>query len=350
MGEIFIGGVCAYPYTRYKDPELVSFRLSKRLASADPNDRWSDPRNWPQGALDEWSDDQGRKAASAHREALIAGFRAVRQELDRFRPDAVLIFNHESFENLKEDLLPAFCLYGAPSHRVDPNYVLAGKLLGESEWDGTDTEVWDVPGNTAVSRHLAAHLYDEGFDVAIAYKNLHLERLAHTFTDDLTCLDWDRTGWSHPTIPVHLNTDGDRNLPAELKAGDGEAPTDVSIPHPFRIFDLGAALAKIILASPYRVALIGGAAWSHGTTCAKNGFLFPDVEADFRMYQALEDQDFATWRGLSRQQLIDDGQEQLLTWYPSIGALSVVQPPKRYSQFVGAHLFNSNKVFAAYAK
>lgn len=39
----------------------------------------------------------------------------------------------------------------------------------------------------------------------------------------------------------------------------------------------------------------------------------------------------------------------MLTWLPSVGALSVVQPTKRYSQFLGTHIFNSNKVFAAYA-
>lgn len=295
MGEIFIGGVCAYPYTRYRDPDLLSFPLRRWLKSAEASHPWQDPRNWPQQAIDEWADDEGKKAAVDHRAALVAGFRTVRRELDRFSPDAVLIFNHERFENLQEDILPAFCLYAGASHRVDPDYLRNGKL-GESEWDQQSESPWHVPESTPIARYLAGRLYDAGFDVALAYKPLHLEHLAHTFTDDLTCLDWDRSGWRHPTIPVHLNCDGDRDLPRELGVEDSDAPLDVGIPHPFRVFDLGRALAEAILQGPYRVALLGGASWSHGPACAKNDHLFPDIAADLRLYQALEDGDPASWR------------------------------------------------------
>lgn len=349
MGDIFIGGTCEYPYTRYKDPALLSKRLNDRLKSEDPTDKWREVKNWPQGAIDEWSDDNGIKAAIAHREQLIIGHRAIRKELDRFQPDAVLIFNQEHFENFKEDILPAFCLYCADTHRVEPNHMLARGPLGESEWDEGPEVVWNIPGNKSVARYVANKLMDAGFDVATAYKGLHLERLAHTFTGVINYLNWDRTGWNFPTVPIHLNCDGEKDVPLEMRSGDAYAPKDLLPARPFRIFDLGRSLAEIILESPYRIAILGGAAWSHGGHCEKNGFLFPDLEADVVMYEALENRDFDTWRNKPIQTLVDDGQEELLTWYPTVGALSVIEPPKRYTQFVGAHLFNSNKVFAAYA-
>lgn len=350
MGEIFIGGTNEYPYSRYKDPGVLSFMLQNRLKpESSLPDFWRDTKNWPKGAVEEWSDDGGRRAALHHREQLIIGYRAMRKELDRFQPDAVLIFNQEHHENFKDDILPAFCIYAAPTHRVEPHHMLqSGQFIAEMEWGEPADLKWDWPGNNSVARYLASHLLDEGFDVAIAYKGLHLERLAHTFTGGINYLNWDRGGM-FPVIPIHLNCDGERNVAPEFKLDDGSAPVDIYEPRPFRAFDLGAALARVILESPYRVAILGGAAWSHGNLCAKNGYLFPDVEADVQLYDKLEEGDYLAWRNMPLSQLIDDGQGELLTWFPSVGALSVVQPAKRYTQFVPAHIFNSVKVYAAYA-
>ena len=72
-----------------------------------------------------------------------------------------------------------------------------------------------------------------------------------------------------------------------------DADLDPPAPTPRRLFDLGAATARILAESPYRVALLASSGWSHAFLTAKNHFLYPDTPADRRMYDALRAGD---WR------------------------------------------------------
>ena len=78
----------------------------------------------------EWGTDGGAKAAHAHRERCFAAFRAVRNELDRFQPDFVLIFGDDQYENFVEDIVPPFCLYILDQIESRP---FAG---GRRSWEG----------------------------------------------------------------------------------------------------------------------------------------------------------------------------------------------------------------------
>ena len=51
-----------------------------------------DPANWPPRMREEWSAHQAGRAASAHRQRAIEGFRVVRAALDSINPDFVLIW------------------------------------------------------------------------------------------------------------------------------------------------------------------------------------------------------------------------------------------------------------------
>ena len=83
---------------------------------------------------------------------------------------------------------------------------------------------------------------------------------------------------------------------------------------PRRLFDLGAATARVLAESPYRVALLASSGWSHAFLTAKNHFLWPDTPADRRMYEALRDCDWQTWRGYSGAAVEDSGQQEILNW------------------------------------
>ena len=48
--------------------------------------------------------------------------------------------------------------------------------------------------------------------------------------------------------------------------------------------------------SPWRVALIASSSWSHAFLTDKNHQLYPDIEADRRLYEALRVGDYDTWR------------------------------------------------------
>jgi len=112
-----------------------------------------------------------------------------------------------------------------------------------------------------------------------------------------------------------------------------------------RLFDLGAATARILAASPYRVALIASSGWSHAFLTPKNNFLWPDTPADLRMFDALERCDWAAWRGLEAAAVEDSGQQEILNWSCLAGAMSALGRTPQETGFLDTWIFNSSKAF-----
>src|ERR1700761_702151 len=71
---------------------------------------YEDKKNWPPAMIAEWGADEGLAAAEEHQRRLLAGYRALREELDAFKPDIVLIWGDDQFENFKRDGVPAFAV------------------------------------------------------------------------------------------------------------------------------------------------------------------------------------------------------------------------------------------------
>ena len=138
---------------------------------------------------------------------------------------------------------------------------------------------------------LATRLLEAGFDTAYAYKPLH-HPLGHAFTNAIFYLDYARHGFPYPIVPFAINCYGRKvvsqrgGVPKFDAAGEPEL--DPPAPAPWRLFDLGAATARILAESPYRVALLASSGWSHAFLTAKNHFLWPDTPADRAMYEHLE--------------------------------------------------------------
>jgi hypothetical protein len=65
---------------------------------------------WPEDMRREWGADDGQAAAREHRDRLLAGYKRLREELDAFCPDVVLIWGDDQFENYKRDCVPAFAV------------------------------------------------------------------------------------------------------------------------------------------------------------------------------------------------------------------------------------------------
>ena len=60
------------------------------------------------------------------------------------------------------------------------------------------------------------------------------------------------------------------------------------------------------------------------------------------------EQDYAAWRGQTTQSIEYAGQHEVLNWCPLQGAMQELGAKLDWSEFVETHIFNSNKVFAAY--
>ena len=68
------------------------------------------PSSWPEGARVEFGEDEGVSAHKEHRERLVKAFRVMKQEIDAFNPDFILMFGDDQYENFKEDIIPPFCV------------------------------------------------------------------------------------------------------------------------------------------------------------------------------------------------------------------------------------------------
>src|SRR5262249_60184109 len=105
------------------------------------------------------------------------------------------------------------------------------------------------------------------------------------FTTGVMSLDSERRGSPWRIVPVAINCYGRRvlaqrgGLPVFDRRLD-DADLDPPAPTPARLFDLGAATARILAQSPYRVALLASSGWRPAFLTAKKHFLWPDPPSD----------------------------------------------------------------------
>jgi hypothetical protein len=339
MAEILALGLTHYPPLWGPD-ERMSWIFRRMLQNPKLPEKLRSPEGWPEQARVAWSDDQGTAAAARHREAMVSWFARTRAALDAFKPDFVLMWGDDQYENFKEDVVPPYCIaaYDRFKFATPPGNV----------WGETD-KVWDLAGHPKGAKMLATRLIEEGFDTAYAYKPLH-HPLGHAFTNAILYLDYARTGFDYPLVPFAINCYGRKvlaqrgGLPVfdrEIANDDFDPPS----PSPRRLFDLGAATARILAGSSYRVALIASSGWSHAFLTPKNNFLWPDTPADLRMYEALQKCDWQTWRRLSVASVEDSGQQEILNWSCLAGAMSELGLAPKETGFLDTWIFNSSKAF-----
>jgi len=196
---------------------------------------------------------------------------------------------------------------------------------------------------------LASRLIEQGFDTAYAYKPLH-HPLGHAFTNAIYYLDYARKGFDYPIVPFAVNCYG-RKVVSQRGGFPifGKSAADVEVdppaPAPWRLFELGAATARILAESPYRVALLASSGWSHAFLTAKNHYLYPDTPADRQLYEHLRAGNYQAWRTYPADAVEDSGQQEILNWMCLAGALDALGRTARETGFVDTWIFNSSKTF-----
>ncbi len=339
MAEILALGISHYPPLIGHD-ERMSWILQRMLQNPGLPEELRDPANWPEPMQAEWSDDKGKAAAGRHRADLVGWLDRVRAELDTFKPDFVLIWGDDQYENFREDIIPPYCINAYDSFRFS--------TPPDNVWGETD-KVYELPGNRAAAKMLASRLIEEGFDTAYSYQPLH-HPLGHAFANAIMYLDYQRGGFPYPIVPFAINCYG-RKVVAQrggLPVFDrtvAEEDLDPPAPTPRRLFDLGAATARILAESPYRVALLSSSGWSHAFLTAKTHFLYPDTPADRDLYDKLCAGDYQAWRGYSGTAIEESGQQEVLNWMCLAGALSALDRRPAETGFLDTWIFNSSKVF-----
>jgi hypothetical protein len=110
--------------------------------------------------------------------------------------------------------------------------------------------------------------------------------------------------------------------------------------------DLGGAVIRALMASPWRVALLASSSWSHAFLTDHTWRLRPDTAADRDLYDALIAGDFARWEKATTAEIERAGQQEVLNWFALAGAAREISAAPSWSTFVETWVFNSNKVFA----
>jgi hypothetical protein len=348
MGDILGLGVTHYPPLIGLDQNMATIL---RTVLRDPGlpERYRDPANWPPAMRREYGDDGGTASAAVHRASLVGHFRRARKMLDEFRPDVVIIWGDDQHENFTEDVIPPFCVLAYDE--VEARH--RDRDASHNVWgEGPDT-VFRIAGHRQAGKHLATRLLEEGVDMAYAYRPLHHAGLAHAFLNTIFYLDYDRVGFPYPVVAFQVNCYGRRVI--SQRGGRGSlarpltaAELDPPSPSPKRCMEVGAATARIMRESPWRTALIASSSWSHAFLTDKNHQLYPDIESDRRLYEALRAGDYDTWRAVPLDAIEASGQQEMLNWYMLAGAMEALGRKPDECDFVETWCFNSDKCFAVF--
>jgi len=354
MGEVLGLGLSHYPPFSGSDDAMAGI-LKWTLEDPDIPDREKDPANWSELMRREWAEDEGRAAAAAHREALIAGFDRTRQALDDFAPDAVLVWGDDQYENFREDVIPAYSVqcYGDMEIRPWAQAADSSDMKGKPNvWGEGPETTFTVRGRPDIGKHLVGALLEDDFDPAYSYQPLHHQGLPHAFLNAVLYLDYHRTGFDYPVIPFPINCYGRRVISykgfrsrfAEVRELDPPSPS------PRRLMAVGAGVARALSESPWRIALVASSSWSHAFICDKTWRMRPDTESDRRLYDAMVAGDHEVWRNTPHADLEAAGQQELLNWFPLLGAMEELGLKADWSDFAQTEIFNSNKVFATFGE
>jgi hypothetical protein len=348
MGEILGLGLTHYPPLIGRDEHMADIL---RMVLRDPGvpERLRDPGSWPEPMRREYGDDGGTASAAAHRHTLVQHLRRLRRTLDEFRPDLVVIWGDDQHENFVDDIIPPFCILAYD--RIEAHH--RQRDQGENVWGEGPGTVFRIEGHREAGKYLARRLLEQGVDMSYAYKPLHHQGLAHAFLNSVLFLDYDRVGFPYPVVAFQVNCYGrrviaQRGFRASLANPLAETDLDPPSPTPRRCMEVGAATARAMRESPWRVALVASSSWSHAFLTDKNHQLYPDIPADRRLYEALRLGDYETWRNVPLAAIEDSGQQEMLNWYMLAGAMEELGRKPDECEFVETWSFNSNKCFAVF--
>ena len=349
MGEILGLGVTHYPPLTGQDQNMAGI-LRGILQDPGLPEKYRDPANWPEAMRKEYGDDGGAASARAHRERMLGYFREARRVLDDFRPDAVVIWGDDQYENFVEDIIPPFCVLAYDEVEAHP---WARERVAPNVWGEDKETAFRIKGQREAAKYLVRRLIEEGIDMSYAYKPLHYNGLAHAFLNTVLFLDYDRKGFPYPVIPVQVNCYGRRVIAqhggrASLANPKAEGDLDPPSPSPKRCMEMGAATARVMQESPWRVALIASSSWSHAFLTDKLYQLHPDTDADRRLYEALRAGDYETWRRTPLAAVEESGEQEMLNWFCLAGAMEELGRKPDECEFVETWTFNSNKCFAVF--
>ena len=305
------------------------------------------PANWPEPMRAEYGHDEGYASAVRLRQRMVAGFRKLRAELDEFNPDFVVIWGDDQYENFREDIIPPFCVLAYDDFHCQP-FDGGNGTARRNVWHEPADTVFRYRGHKEGARALVTGMIDRGIDLAYAYRPLHEPGLGHAILNTLLYLDYDRKGFDYPVAPFLVNCYGSRVIRNRGGSSEHSPDPDPPGPSPKRCMQAGAAAARTLLESPWRVALIASSSWSHAFLTEKHWWLYPDIASDRARFEEMKAGDYQAWARVSTAQIEDAGQQELLNWACLVGAVDALGYRADIVDWYETYIFNSTKCLAVF--
>ena len=138
MGEILGIGVTHYPGLIQPDEQMAGL-LNRTLNSDQVPDGAERPEDLARARCARNGRTRSPPRPSTARR-LVGGFRKAREALDAFKPDFVVIFGDDQYENFREDGVPSFCVFAcrrrSSSQPVRPLQRRQHQCLGRGQGHG----------------------------------------------------------------------------------------------------------------------------------------------------------------------------------------------------------------------
>jgi hypothetical protein len=345
MAEILGLTVSDFPFLRMK-PANMPWVLWGNLAWG-----WRDKphlrdwRNWPAPMQAEWGSDQdqGRTAGAAHQLRQHAQFRILRQALDVFRPDLLLVLYRDVHETFAGAERPQWWLHTHEAIRVQPYNLWT---FFRDNWFEEDPSRSDVlRGHPQAAATLARHMESVGLAPRLVPRSPHPAGLGHNLIAGAVHLDFDRRQLDTPILPLGI----DPFRFGRVRDEEGLTPLDLGRDDPpltpRQAFDLGVEIARAFAPSPWRVALVAASDWSHANDAGKAlERIHPDVEADRARFEQWRAGDYTRWPDtLSFEQFEAHAQWELLIPTVLAGAMSELGAgAPRHADFQPTWVCNDN--------
>lgn len=356
MAEILGVGITHYP-PLMGEPDSFANLLRMVLTSHRVPDDMKKPSAWPEGMQHEWRNEHECAVdhQRRHREALLA----VRRKIDEFRPDAVIIFGDDQYENFKESVIPPFNMYCMDRFPAKPFGLLKALGNGANIWGVEPDYGFEVPGDGRLAREIADAVIGDDCPIAYSYRYLNQQHLTHAFANAIVYLDWDHEGWTYPIIPVSVNCYGTGVIqtrggmaqlfdtrPADERDPYLDAPGPAG-PTPRSCFRVGQTLRAVLDARPERFVVMASSGWSHAFLTEKHHWLYPDRDFDQTRVDELRAGRQAVWADLANDAVEGAGSQEFKNWICLAGAF-----PERRAEiidYIDTWIFNSQKCFALLA-
>ncbi len=342
MSEILGLTLTHFPYMRLKPYHMTSVLTGNIGRGWLDKPHLKEPANWPPRMREEWGNDQGTTAGTKAQQHEIEQFRKVREALDEFNPELIVIFYRDLAENFKNFAKAPYWIHGHEQINLKLFQIFGNR---ENYWEEDPDRIDTIKGSPEAAQLLTRKLQDAGLNPLLVPEPMAPLGLGHNALATILHLDWERREFKTPVLPVAIDPFGF----LRTRNNEGMSPWNRDLPRPLlprEAFDLGRQIARVFKASCWRVALAAGTGWSHANDSGwEFERLHQDIEADQARYEEWRTNQFDRWGdSFNFEEMEQHAQWELLISIVIAGAMTEIGANVRYSDFYASTVLNSSWV------